>query len=174
MEATHDWTAQVVDRWRELRPDLDPEPMLVVARLQRLAALIDDVLRPPFAEAGLANGDFDLLAALRRQGPPHEARPGDLATVMLVTTGATTKRIDRLERQGLVTRRASDLDGRGRVVALTPSGRRLVDRMFARHLANEAEILAPLGERRRRQLADLLGQLATVVEGAAHTRGTRK
>jgi DNA-binding MarR family transcriptional regulator len=148
--------------------------MLVVARLQRLAALIDDALRPPFAEAGLANGDFDLLAALRRQGPPHEARPGDLASAMLVTTGATTKRIDRLERQGLVTRRATDVDGRGRVVALTPPGRRLVDRMLARHLANEAQLLAPLGERRRRQLADLLGELAMVVEGVAQPPGSRK
>jgi DNA-binding MarR family transcriptional regulator len=173
MEATSDWTAKIVDRWREIRPDLDTEPMLVIARLQRLAALVDDLLRPPFAEAGLANGDFDLLAALRRQGPPHEARPGDLATAMLVTTGATTKRIDRLERQGHVTRRVSDVDGRGRVVALTPSGRRLVDRMFAAHLENEASMLAPLGERRSRQLASLLGELALSVEAMSVEATTR-
>lgn len=170
----HDWTAQIVERWREIRPDLDPEPMLVVARLQRLAALIDDLLRPPFAEVGLANGDFDLLAALRRQGPPHEARPGDLAAAMLVTSGGTTKRIDRLEREGFVTRRTSDVDGRGRVVALTPSGRRLVDRMLAIHLENEASIIAPLGERRQRQLADLLGRLASAIEEAAHQLPAQK
>ena len=87
---------------------------------------------------------------------------------MLVTTGATTKRIDRLERQGLVTRRPSDVDGRGRVVALTPSGRRLTDDLIAVHLANEERILAPLtASRSAVQLAELLGVLARRVEGAA-------
>ena len=141
--------------------------MLVIARIARLAVLIDDRLRPLFAASGLANGDFDLLAALRRQGPPNEASPGDLALAMLVTTGATTKRIDRLERQGYVTRRSSDIDGRGRVVALTSSGTRLVDELFAVHLANEAVILSPLSGPQRSELAHLLGELALTVEGAA-------
>ena len=53
-------------RWRELRPDLDVEPLLVVGRVQRLWALWDVRLRGRFAEAGLHPGDFDVLAALRR------------------------------------------------------------------------------------------------------------
>ncbi len=159
--------ARIVDRWRELRPDLDATPLLVIGRIQRLAADLDERLRPPFAAAGLANGDFDLLATLRRQGPPHAASPGDLAAEMLVTTGATTKRIDRLERQGLVTRRPSQLDGRGRIVTLTASGRRLVDRLLAVHLTNESAILRPLGAAARAELADLLAALTVIVEGSA-------
>ena len=73
-----DFVGAIVGRWRGIRPDLDPTPMLVIARIARLAALTDDLLRPPFAAAGIANGDFDLLAALRRQDPPHEANPGEL------------------------------------------------------------------------------------------------
>jgi DNA-binding MarR family transcriptional regulator len=172
VEETWDRTEQIVRRWREIRPDLDPAPMLIIARIARLAVLIDDLLRPPFAAAGLASGDFDLLAALRRQGPPNEASPGDLAVAMLVTTGATTKRIDRLERQGYVTRRPSDTDGRGRVVALTTAGRNLVDRLFTVHLANEASILAALPETQRSDLADLLAELAKTVEAAVQ-RGSR-
>jgi DNA-binding MarR family transcriptional regulator len=160
-----DWVGHIVRRWQDIRPDLDPAPMLVIGRIARLSVLIDEQLRPPFAAAGLANHDFDLLAALRRQPPPHEASPGELAAAMLVTTGATTKRIDRLEGQGFVTRRTSDIDGRGRVVALTPSGRRLTDDLIGVHLANEARVLAGLSSRRRGELADLLGELATVVEG---------
>jgi DNA-binding MarR family transcriptional regulator len=163
-----DWVSLIVRRWRDLRPDVDATPMLVIARLARLNAIIDDLLRPPFAAAGLANGDFDLLAALRRQGPPYEASPGELTLAMLVTTGATTKRIDRLERQGLVARRPSVLDGRGRVVSLSAPGRRLVDELFAVHLANEAAILAALDPNDRDELARLLGVLATTVEGAIH------
>jgi DNA-binding MarR family transcriptional regulator len=161
-----DFVAGIVRRWRDIRPDLDASPLLVIGRIDRLASLINDQLRPPFAAAGLAAGDFDLLAALRRQGPPYAASPGELAAAMLVTTGGTTKRIDRLERQGHVTRRPSDVDGRGRVVALTSRGRRLTDELIAVHLANEARILAPLTAIQRVQLAELLGVLANAVEGA--------
>ena len=164
-----DWVATIVRRWRELCPELDPTPMLVLGRIARLAVLVDDLLRPPFAAIGLANGDFDLLAALRRQGPPFEASPGELATAMLVTTGATTKRLDRLGRQGYVTRSRADADGRRRVVTLTDRGRALVDEMITVHVANEAAILAPLGTSATDELARLLGELARVVEGASPT-----
>lgn len=167
VEGTHppgDWVGEIVRRWRLLRPDLDPSPMLVIGRIARLALLIDQRLRPPFAAAGLANGDFDLLAALRRQGPPCQASPGDLAVAMLVTTGATTKRIDRLERHGYATRSTSDGDRRRRLVTLTPAGQRLVDDLFAVHLANEATILAPLADSQRNHLAALLGELAALME----------
>lgn len=59
----------------------------------------------------------------------------------MVTTGAMTKRIDRLERSGLVTRRRSGDDQRGRIVALTTAGRDLVDRAFADHMSNERRLL---------------------------------
>ena len=165
---SQDWVGTIVERWREIRPDLDATPMLVIARLARLAVLIDNELRPPFAAAGLANGDFDLLAALRRQGPPHEASPGELAAVMLVTTGGTTKRIDRLERQGYVKRRTATTDRRGRVVALTPAGRRLTDELLGVHLANEARVLGPLKVTQRDQLARLLAALTISMEGEPH------
>ena len=159
-----DFVGTVVERWREIRPDLDSTPMLVVARIARLAVLLDNELRPPFAAAGLASGDFDLLTALRRQGPPHEASPGELAAAMLVTTGAATKRIDRLEAQGYVSRRIANGDRRGRVVALTEVGRQFADDLFGVHLTNEARILQPLTTAERDQLARLLATLATSME----------
>lgn len=160
-----DFVGAVVARWREIRPDLDPTPLLVVARIARVAVLLDNELRPPFAAAGLASGDFDLLTALRRQGPPHEASPGELAAAMLVTTGAATKRIDRLEAQAYVSRTISNGDRRGRVVALTEVGREFTDDLFGVHLANEARILQPLTTAERDQLARLLAKLAAGLEG---------
>lgn len=162
MEA--DAVETIVERWRQIRPELDPSPMLVIARLARLAEVIDTRLRPPFAAAGLASGDFDLLAALRRQGPPHEASPGELAAAMVVTTGAATKRIDRLEGQGYVTRRTAATDRRGKIVALTAAGRRLTDRLLPQHLANEAVLLAGLSSNQRDQLAHLLKILTLQLE----------
>ena len=127
--------------------------MLVIGRIDRLAVLIDERLRPPFAAAGLANGDFDLLAALRRQGPPYEASPGELAVAMLVTTGATTKRIDRLERQGYVTRRPSGSTDGAASSPSPPAAGASSTTCSACTSPTRRAILAPLVAAQRDQLA---------------------
>ena len=159
-----DLVARIADQWARERPDLDTAPLLVVARIQRLAQVLDTALRPPFAEAGLGNGDFDVLAALRRSGPPYLLRPVDLSRQLLVTTGAMTKRIDRMEGQGYVERLASEDDGRGRPVRLTDAGVALVDRMMEVHLANEDRLLGALTDAERTTLGRLLGALALSLE----------
>jgi DNA-binding MarR family transcriptional regulator len=163
-EETSDAVGAIVRRWAEIDHHVDPSPLLVIGRLTRLAVLIDAELRPPFAAAGLASGDFDILAALRRQTPKHELSPGALADATLVTTGGTTKRIDRLERLGFVARRISKADGRARIVALTRRGVRLVDRLMPIHLANQATILDALTPNQRRTLGRLLGTLLESVD----------
>ena len=159
-----DAVAVIVEQWRRQRPDLAPDPMLVIGRIDRLSATFDVRLRPTFADAGLGNGDFDVLAALRRAGAPYELTPGDLSRAMMVTTGAVTKRIDRLESQGLVARTVAPTDGRGRLVSLTPSGVELVDDLMGRHLAREAALLGGLDDRERAELGHLLGRLLTSLE----------
>ena len=159
-----DQVAAIAEQWRAERPDLDPSPLLVLGRIQRLAALTDPVLRVPFAAAGLGNGDFDALAALRRAGKPFSLSPGQLADAMLVTTGAVTKRVDRLAERGLVARTTAPGDGRARVVTLTPAGRRLTDRLIAEHLDNERELLRGLSAAELDRLASLLGKLLGSVD----------
>ena len=164
--AAGDAVAAIVEQWRERLPELDTGPLLVLGRIERLASAWDPILRPPFADAKLAPGDFDVLAALRRSAPPHAMYNGELARTTLVTPGGMTKRIDRLARSGLVTRNRAQQDGRGTVVALTEDGRRLVDHLMPVHMANEAGILAVLDEREQRELARLLGKLLRAVEAA--------
>jgi DNA-binding MarR family transcriptional regulator len=159
-----DAVAAIVEQWRERLPGLDASPLLVLGRIQRLASACDPILRPQFADAKLAPGDFDVLAALRRSAPPHAMSNGDLARATLVTPGAMTKRIDRLSCSGLVTRSRADGDGRGKVVALTEDGRQLVERLMRVHMANEADIMSALDEREQRDLAHLLGKLLSSVE----------
>jgi DNA-binding MarR family transcriptional regulator len=154
-----DRVADIVGQWRRERPDLDPSPLLVIGRIQHLAEVLDAALRPPFAAAGLGNGEFDMLAALRREGEPYALTAGQLSERMLVTTGAVTKRVDRLIARGLVTRSVSEVDARGRVVGLTPSGVTLTDRLIEDHLANEAAILRGLTDGDRRALERLLAKL---------------
>lgn len=154
----------IVDQWRHERPGLDPDPMLVVARIGRLAVTIDALLRPTFAAAGLGNGDFDVLAALRRSGAPYTLSPGDLGRAMVVTTGAVTKRLDRLERRGLIERSVAAGDARARLVTLTPNGVGLVDTLMEQHLDRQREIVSGLTDDERNRLADLLAVLGRSVE----------
>jgi DNA-binding MarR family transcriptional regulator len=74
----------------------------------------------------------------------------------MVTSSAVTKRIDRLERAGLVSRTISESDARSRRIRLTGDGLALVDRLMARHVANEQRLVSGLTPRERAQLADLL------------------
>ncbi|HEX6149014.1 MarR family winged helix-turn-helix transcriptional regulator [Nocardioides sp.] len=161
---SHDMVAGVVEQWARERPDLDPSPLLVSARITRVAHLLDTALRPPFAAVGLGNGDFDVLTALRRAGAPHALRPVELSHQMLVTTGAVTKRVDRLVAQGYVDREATADDGRGKLIRLTASGLDLVDRMIGDHLANLDALLGVLSTSERGRLAGLLGRLALSLE----------
>ncbi|WP_026922201.1 MarR family winged helix-turn-helix transcriptional regulator [Glycomyces arizonensis] len=156
----HDAVAAFVEQWKRERPDLDPSPLLVIGRLFRVTEALDKHLRPPFAAAELGNGDFDVLAALRRSGEPYALAPGELSRTILVTTGAITKRVDRLEARGLVTRAVTEADARGRVVTLTESGRALTDELMAAHLENQRGLLGALSEKEQERLAELLGRLA--------------
>lgn len=159
-----DAVAGYVEQWAAVRPDLDASPLLVFGRISRLNALVDGLLRPPFAAESLANGDFDLLAALRRQGVPYTLSSTALAQRMLVSNGAATKRIDRLEARGLVTRTVSPTDGRGRDIRLTDAGLELTDRMITQHFDNERAILTALSPEETKQLGELLYKLLAAVE----------
>ena len=139
-----DHVARIQAEWARERPDLDVGPQGVIGRLHRVAALLTEELCVVYRRHGLGEGEFDVLATLRRAGEPFERAPGELASHTMVTTGAMSKRVDRLERAGLVTRRPSASDGRGRVVALTPAGRELIDRAFTDHICNEQRLLASL------------------------------
>jgi DNA-binding MarR family transcriptional regulator len=152
----NDHVARIQAEWARERPDVDTAPQGVIGRLHRLAAHLTEELCVVYRRHGLSEGEFDVLAALRRAGPPYERAPGELAAFTMVTTGGMTKRIDRLERAGLVTRRRSGTDGRGRVVALTVAGRELIDRAFTEHMHNERRLLAALTPEEAAQLEGLL------------------
>lgn len=151
-----DHVALVMEQWARERPDLDPSPQGVIARLHRLALRLTDELTTVYAAHGLTEAEFDILATLRRQGAPYALPAGDLAAQTMVTSGAITKRVDRCLAQGWVTRQVDERDGRGRVVALTPAGKRLIDRAFTDHIANEHRLVGLLPPRDRATLARVL------------------
>lgn len=164
MTESLDHVARIQREWARERPDVDVRPQGVIGRLHRLGAYLTDELCVVYRKYGLGEGDFDVLAALRRAGAPFERAPGELAEHTMVTTGAMTKRVDRLERAGLVSRRTSESDGRGRVVALTEEGLELIDRAFSEHMANERRLLEVLTEEEAVRLESLLTKWLAATE----------
>ena len=149
----------LVDAWKRERPDLDVAPLEVLSRVSRLARHLDLARREAFAAHDLEPWEFDVLAALRREGAPYSLSPGRLLQVTLVTSGTMTNRIDRLEAKGLVARVPDPHDGRGVQVVLTETGLARVDDALTDLLDHERSILSALSPADRDRLADLLRRL---------------
>jgi len=154
----------LVHAWRRERPDLDVAPLEVLSRVSRLARHLDLARREAFEAHELDSWEFDVLAALRREGVPHALSPGRLVQLTLVTSGTMTNRIDRLESRGLVSRQPDPSDGRSVQVVLTDEGQAAVDAALIDLLRHEQTILSAITPRQRGQLAELLRYLTIPFE----------
>jgi len=154
----------IEEAWRRERPDVEVGPLVLLGRLFRLTALADAQLARALGERDLQRGWFNLLAALRRSGPPYELRPGELMRATMLSSAGMTKRLDRLVEAGLLQRRPDPGDRRGTLVRLTAAGRRAIDDALPVHVANEEVLLAPLSERERKTLDRLLRKLLRPLE----------
>jgi DNA-binding MarR family transcriptional regulator len=159
VSGSEDAVDQILAQWARERPDLDCSPMGIIGRITQLQREVFLAQRTTFARYGLDAPSFDVLAALRRAGQPYQLTPTALMRTALVTSGAITQRLDRLEERGLITRERSEADGRAVVVTLTPAGRDALDAALPDHLQTERELLDGLSEHDRDQLADLLRRL---------------
>ena len=160
----HDHIDTVIADWAVERPDLEVAPIAVIARIGRLAAHLGVIVDATLGEFGLNRGSFEVLATLRRAGHPYRRPLHALVAAQAVTPGSMSVRIDRLESLGLVRREPDPDDGRGVLVALTPSGLAAFDAAAPAHLANEARLLAPLAPAERAALADLLRRCVLLFE----------
>ncbi|MFC5730416.1 MULTISPECIES: MarR family winged helix-turn-helix transcriptional regulator [Nocardioides] len=151
-----DHVDRILEQWAQERPDLDVSPVGVIGRMSRVSNRLTDELVAVYATFGLGEGEFDILATLRRSGAPYALSAGELAAATMVTSGAISKRVDRCERRGWVSRSVDDRDGRGRLISLTAEGRALIDEAFSAHMANEHRLVGLLSERDRTLLAAAL------------------
>src|SRR5215218_991549 len=103
----------IIEQWRVVRPELDHAPIGIVGRVSRLARELEARLEPVYQAHGLESGWHDVLATLRRSGPDHRLRPTDLTDATMLTSSGTTKRLDKLEQAGLISREADPNDRRG-------------------------------------------------------------
>lgn len=138
--------------------------MDVIGRVLRVEHLAGQRIRQHLRREGLDQGGFDVLATLRRSGPPHRLTPTALYRELVLTSGAITHRVDALARAGLVQRTAAQQDRRSNEIALTAKGKTVIDRAMAAHLECEAAMLESLSARDRKTLADSLRKLLAAME----------
>lgn len=147
---------EILGQWHRERPDLDVGPMGVFGRLKRLTDHLSAELTAVFEAHDLTAAGFDVLATLRRSGDPYALSPSDLIAWTMVTSGTMTNRLDRLESAGLIVRRANPKDGRGSVVALTPDGLHLIDRVLVEHVATQHRLIGSLPASTQQELSEIL------------------
>lgn len=162
----HDRIDRLLEQWQQERPDLDASPMGILGRLMILNRLSDRGVEQVLGSHNMSIPEFDVLAVLRRCGSPFRQPIGELCAHSLLSSGAMTNRIDRLEAKGLVERSPNPTDRRGVLVALTRKGRVLIDKLIAKRLDEARERVSVLTKKDRQQLEVLLARfLAALSEG---------
>ncbi len=149
----------ILQQWQTERPDLDPSPMGIIGRISKLEQHFAIALQNTFANFGLQRGDFDVLATLRRNGEPYSLTPTQLYQSMMLTSGAMTNRLDRLEQLEFITRQANPNDRRGLLIVLSKKGKNLIEKAMTAHIASETNLLECLSQQERHQLAKILRKL---------------
>ena len=163
-----DAVEEVLHQWKTVRPDLDVEPMGIVGRLSRVSGIFASEIADTFGRHGLSASSFDVLATLRRSGEPYTLSAGELTSRMMISSGSTTNRIQRLEAVGLVQRTADKSDARRTMVRLTKTGHDIIDRAVRDHVGTQATLVAGLDREDREHLERILRKLeAGRTEGAS-------
>ncbi|MCR9128414.1 MAG: MarR family transcriptional regulator [Alphaproteobacteria bacterium] len=158
--ARPDLVDEVVRRFSRERPDIDPVLLETVSRLivagrrmQARGARIVEAMGGHFT-------DYDVLGMLRTAGPPHELTPAELMELVMISSGAMTACLNRLESAGLVTRRVDESDRRVRRIALTPMGLERADQALTERYADAGRILSTFDAKTLRDLNVVLRAIA--------------
>jgi DNA-binding MarR family transcriptional regulator len=159
-----DHVDKILAQWNRERPDLDVGPMGLLGRITRLRGHLGREVEAELAKHGLSSSSFDVLATLRRSGPPYRLSPGELISTTMVTSGTMTNRIDQLEKAGLVERTTNPDDRRGMIIALTDKGFAVVDAAVTAHVANQHRLVEALSEEERKVLDELLAKFLSSFE----------
>jgi DNA-binding MarR family transcriptional regulator len=164
---TQDHIDRVIAQWKGQGMKLDLGPVGIIGRAGRIMEYVDRALESKFEEFGISRGTFDVLAALKRNGPPFRLSQRDLMRSLLRTSGSMSLRIDTLEREGLVTRVQDRDDRRSVFVTLTTKGSNLLQRVIPEHLANENSLIAAFTTSEKEQLTTLLRKWLIALEADA-------
>lgn len=163
-EKSMDAVDQIMEQWRNARPDIDCSPMENIGRLRRCSDLLQRELEATFSTFGMTAWEFDVLATLRRSSATYCMTPTDLFSRLMVTSGTMTHRLQKLEASGWILRLQNSEDARSMLVQLSASGKELIDRAVVAHVENERRIMSGLNAGELKRLNEGLRAMLAVLE----------
>jgi DNA-binding MarR family transcriptional regulator len=166
-EPRRDIVDRHIEDWKREFPSMDVATEGLVERIAKLARYFERSLGETATAFGLSMQDWDLLSALRRVGPPYRLSPTQLAGDLMLSSGAMTARLDRLEKAGLIRRRPDPDDRRAIRVQLTEKGSKTWGDAVDVQAERERRIAAALSEREKEILNGLLRRLMLTFEETA-------
>jgi DNA-binding MarR family transcriptional regulator len=140
-------------------PEIDPSVEAIVSRIDKLSRYLNKSQSESLARHELTDGEYKVLVKLRLAGDPFRLSPGELSQMLLLSTGAMTNRLDRLEERDLVVRKPDPRDRRGIFVELTSRGREVLAAAVREQAAKEATLVEVLDGAEREKTNELLRKL---------------
>jgi len=156
MNTQRDLIDELIAAWQHSRPTLDPSPLAIIGRVLVLASQLERSVETALAKHGISLGQFDILATLRRAGPRGKLTPTELLKSVVLSSGAMTTRLDKLEASGLIQRQADPSDRRGVVIELTGKGKKVIDAATKTRFAEAKQSLPPLDAKEMCTLEEML------------------
>lgn len=150
---------ELITHWHTALPDLDTSGTETIGRIVRLNYFISREVDANLSNYKLSVGEFDVLAALRRESSPYQLTAGQLQGLVMISSGGLTNRINRLEARELIVRLPDKNDRRGVIVQLTAEGKKLIELVAPTHLNVEKSAVKSLSQTEQEQLATLLKKL---------------
>jgi MarR family transcriptional regulator, 2-MHQ and catechol-resistance regulon repressor len=121
--------------------------------LWRTTKAIEENAARSVSTLALGHSDFAVLEVLLHKGPQPV---NTIGKKVLLTSGSITAAVDRLESKKLLRRTSDPRDRRSRIIELTETGRRLIERAFQKHAMDMEETMAVLRSGERKELIRLL------------------
>lgn len=155
---------KLLSQWAKEMPNLDASAMGIIGRVMLLNKLSENAFEDALSDYNINLSEFDLLAVLRRCGPPFKSSVSVLCDHSLLSSGAMTNRIDRLEKKQLVARESNPQDRRGVLVSLTDKGKQLIDTLIAQRFTTADEFISAISDDEKEVLEKLLRKLLLSVD----------
>ncbi|HAS63270.1 MAG TPA: MarR family transcriptional regulator [Vibrio sp.] len=159
-----DTIERAINQWHNVKPGLDTEPLAIIGRMIRITKHLESEMAGLHKAHGLKPGEFDVLVSLFRSGQPHGLTPSDLIDAMILSSGAMTNRLDKLETKGLIVRRHSETDRRSVKVQLTETGYKLINDILHEHIRLQQQLITQINPSNRPELNKLLTEWLTQFE----------
>jgi DNA-binding MarR family transcriptional regulator len=158
----------ITSRYAEIQPEIEG----VISRLSAINKHVNREFEETLAGHGLNQGEYRLLLRLATRATDNRMSAGELSRALMLSSGAMTNRLDRLESAGLIRRVPDPRDRRGVMVELTDDGRRQIDTAVTEQAAKEIDVLSALSPRELGNLNLLLRKVLSSLEARSAAEKT--